>query len=92
MEFVIPSKYNTVQPPQPLTPEVKLVKRPGHRAAAIGYRGNLREKKFKTKAKELMDIVRAKELHPIGEPFSAGYDPPWTIPFLKHNEVHIIIE
>lgn len=92
MEFVLPSKYNTEQAPEPIAPEVKLVKIPRHRAAAISYRGNLREKMYNTKAKELMDIVRAKGLQPIGEPFSAGYDPPWTIPFLKRNEVLVIVE
>ena len=92
MEFVLPSKYKTEQPPEPLAPAVKLVKTPGYRAAAISYSGNLGEKKYNAKAKELMQIVRVKGLQPIGKPFSAGYDPPWTIPFLKHNEVLIIIE
>lgn len=92
MEFVLPSKYNTTQPPEPLDPEVKLVKVPGYRAAVISYSGNLREEKYNAKAEELMDIVRAKGLQPVGEPFSAGYDPPWTIPFLKHNEVLVIIK
>lgn len=92
MEFVLPAKYNTEKPPEPLDSEVKLVKTLGYRAAAITYSGNLREEKYNTKAKELMDIVRTKGLQPIGEPFSAGYDPPWTIPFLKRNEVLVIIE
>jgi len=92
MEFVLPAKYNTQRPPEPLDPEVKLVRILGYRAAAISYSGNLREEKYNTKAKELMDIVRAKGLQPIGEPFSAGYDPPWTIPLLKRNEVLVIID
>lgn len=92
MEFVLPSKYNKLQPPEPLDPEVSIVKVPGHRAAAISYSGNLREEKYNTKIKELLDIVSLKGLQTIGEPFSAGYDPPWTIPFLKRNEVLIIIE
>lgn len=87
MEFVLPSKFNTKEPPEPLTNEVKLVKTPGYKAAVISYSGNLREEKYNTKAKELMDIVREKGLQPKGEPFSAGYDPPWTLPFLKRNEV-----
>ena len=92
MEFVLPSKYNTEQPPEPLDPKVKLVKTPGYRAAVISYSGNLREDKYNIKAKELMDIIRVKGLQPMGDPFSAGYDPPWTIPFLKRNEVLVIIE
>ena len=92
MEFVLPSKYNKLQPPEPLDPEVSIVKVPGYRAAAITYSGNLREEKYNTKTRELLDIVNLKGLQPIGEPFSAGYDPPWTIPFLKRNEVLIIVE
>lgn len=92
MEFVLPAKYNKLQPPEPLDPEVSIVKVPGYRAAAISYSGNLREEKYNTKIRELLDIVSLKGLQTIGEPFSAGYDPPWTIPFLKRNEVLIIIE
>ena len=92
MEFVLPSKYNKLQPPEPLDPKVSIVKVPGYRAAAISYSGNLGEEKYNTKTRELLDIVNLKGLQPIGEPFSAGYDPPWTIPFLKRNEVIIIIE
>ena len=92
MEFVLPSKYNTIQPPEPLDPNVSIVKVPGYRAAAISYSGNLREEKYNAKTKELLDSVTLKGLQPIGEPFSAGYDPPWTLPFLKRNEVLIIVE
>ena len=92
MEFVLPSKYNKLQPPEPLDSEVSIFKVPGYRAAAISYSGNLREEKYNTKIKELLDIVNLKGLQPIGEPFSAGYNPPWTIPFLKRNEVLIVIE
>ena len=92
MEFVLPSKYNTIQPPEPLDPNVSIVKVPGYRAAAISYSGNLREEKYNAKTKELLDSVTLKGLQPIGEPFSAGYDPPWTLPFFKRNEVLIIVE
>jgi hypothetical protein len=92
IEFVLPSKYNKIQPPEPINPDVDIVKVAGYRAAALSYSGNLREEKYNEKIKELMDIVTSKGLQPIGEPFSAGYDPPWTIPFLKRNEVLIIVE
>ena len=92
IEFVLPSKYIRIQPPEPLDPEVSLAKIPGYRVAVLTYSGNLREEKYNTKIKELMKIVTQKGLQPIGEPFSAGYDPPWTIPFLKRNEVLITVE
>lgn len=92
IEFVLPSKYIRIQPPEPLDPKVSLAKIPGYRAAVLTYSGNLGEEKYNIKIKELMKIVTQKGLQPIGEPFSAGYDPPWTIPFLKRNEVLITVE
>lgn len=70
MEFVLPSKYNTIQPPEPLDTDVSIVKVPGYRAAAISYSGNLREEKYNTKIKELLDIVELKGLQSIGEQIS----------------------
>ncbi len=92
MEFVLPSKFNQGKPPEPLDPKVSIVKVNGYTAAAIRFSGNLSEKKFKAKSQALLEIIEEKGLQPIGEAFSAGYDPPWTIPFLKRNEVLIIIE
>jgi len=92
MEFVLPSKFNQSKPPEPLDPMVSVDKVPGYRAAVISFSGNVNEKKFNAKSKALMEIVEQKGLHPFGDAFLAGYDPPWTIPFLKRNEVLIVIE
>ena len=91
-EFVLPSKYNASSPPEPLDPGVSVVKIAGYKAAALRYSGNLSEEKFSDKKIELLDLVMKKELQPIGEPFSAGYDPPWTLPFLKRNEILVVVQ
>ena len=92
MEFVLPAKFRQGAPPQPLDPKVTVTRVSGYKAAAIRYSGNLREEKFAAKTGQLLDMLQQKGLQAIGEPFSAGYDPPWTIPFLKRNEVLVIIE
>lgn len=92
MEFVLPAKYNQRKPPEPLNPNVFLVKIAGYKAAAISFSGNLNEDTLNRKSQALMKFVTQKQLKPVGEVFSAGYDPPWTIPFLKRNEVMIKIE
>ena len=90
--LMLPSKYNGIKPPEPLVHDVSVVKVKGYKAAAIGYSGNLREERYNAKIEELLAIITAKGLQPVGKPFSAGYDPPRTIPFLKRNEVLIRIE
>lgn len=92
MEFVLPAKFKDNRPPDPVDPEVKVVKVSGYKAAALRYSGNLGEEKFAEKSRELFDMLQQKGLQPMGEPFYAGYDPPWTIPFLKRNEVLVIIK
>lgn len=92
MEFVLPSKYNESSPPEPLDSDVRVVRKTGYKAAAIRYSGNLSEERFSDKKSELLDLVIQKKLQPVGEPFSAGYDPPWTLPFLKRNEVLVVVE
>lgn len=91
MEFVLPAKYNTTEPPRPLNPKVEVVKVPGYTAAALRFGGTLSNDSFTEKSNELLDIVIKSGLEFVGTPFSAGYDPPWTIPFLKRNEVLVII-
>lgn len=92
MEFVLPSKYNQSKPPKPTDPQVFVVKEPGYKAAAIRYSGKLNDEKFNEKTKLLLEIIKQKGLQPVGEAFSAGYDPPWTLPFLRRNEVLIRIQ
>ncbi len=90
MEFVLPARFNhDTPPPQPLNPQVTVIKVQGYKAAALRYSGNLSEKKFEQKTNELLTLIKQEGLEIAGEPFSAGYNPPWTIPFLKHNEVMI---
>ena len=92
MEFVLPSKYNDRRPPEPLDEEVSIVKVQGFKAAVLSYSGNLGEDKYTLKVEELLAGVNSRGLKTVGEPFSAGYDPPWTIPFLKRNEVLVRVE
>lgn len=92
MEFVLPATYNQGNPPKPLDPRISVVKIPGYKAAAIRFSGNVNEDKFNAKTQALLEIIEQKGLQPVGEAFSGGYDPPWTIPFLKRNEVMIKID
>ena len=92
MGFVLPSKYNESVPPEPLDSQVSTVKVAGYKAAAVRYSGNLSEELFDEKKKQLLKLLSDKGLQPVGDVFSAGYDPPWTLPFLKRNEVLVIVE
>ncbi|MBN1834079.1 MAG: heme-binding protein [Deltaproteobacteria bacterium] len=45
------------------------------------------------KTNELQNwLAGLKEYVPISSPMYAGYDPPWTLPFLRRNEMMIQIK
>ncbi|MFN0002682.1 MAG: SOUL family heme-binding protein [Pseudohongiellaceae bacterium] len=87
MSFVMPSQYTLASLPTPISPEVKLIEIPPQKKAVITYTGFNSEQKTQEKAQELRVWMKSKNLNPTGEPQLARYNPPWTLPFLRRNEV-----
>jgi len=44
------------------------------------------------KTNALMTCLEQNHYQMLSKPRSAAYDPPWTIPSLRRNEVHIDVE
>lgn len=92
MSLVMPAEYTLETLPEPLDSEVKIKKIPGKKTAAIRYTGFLSEENITAKAKQLQNWLDEQGYDSVSTPRSAGYDPPWTLPFLRRNEVHIDIK
>jgi len=87
MFFVMPSLNTLATLPTPLSSEVKLKEIPAHRKAVISFTGFNSQEKTQEKTAELKAWMKSKNLTPLGEPQLARYNPPWSIPFLRRNEV-----
>lgn len=92
VRFVMPSSYTMDKLPKPNNPAVVLKEIPSKRFAAIRFSGTAGENSLKRHADELADFIRAKGLSPLSPPTYAFYNPPWTLPFLRRNEVLVEIE
>jgi len=92
MAFVMPKRYTLENLPKPLNEQIKIVQSPPKKIVALRYSGLLSETKINKRKMELMAWVREKNFKSLGEPFSAGYDPPWTLPFVRRNEIQVEIE
>lgn len=92
MEFVLPQNYTLSSAPKPLDSAVLIKDIPSKKVAVINYSGSLSEQGIKEKSEELKYWLFKKGYKPISTSRSAAYDPPWTLPFLRRNEVHIDIE
>lgn len=89
MHFVMPSKYTLATLPKPNNPAVTIRQVPGNKYAVIRFSGFAGKAKADKKTAELEKWLKSKYIKPIGKPELARYNPPWTLPFMRRNEVMI---
>ena len=90
--FVLPSAYTLESLPIPSDPEVEITRLPGAKVAVVRYSGSISPKSIAKHTERLRDWIAERGLTAISAPRSAAYDPPWTIPYFRRNEVHIEVE
>lgn len=89
--FVLPNKYSIDNAPSPLNPKVTLVETEPRRVATIRYSGRDNEQSRARNTEALMKWIEAEGLVQQSTPRWAGYNPPWTLPSQRRNEVLIDI-
>jgi len=87
IHFVMPSQYTLATLPKPLNPQVKLREIPAKTYAALTYSGFNTESKVQENTDQLLDWLKTQKIETIGKPQLARYNPPWTLPFLRRNEI-----
>ena len=90
--FVMPSRYSLQNLPEPLDSRVRLIKEPPRRVAVIRYSGTWSKDRYQANLAKLMEILRQRNLEPVGNPVWARYDPPFMPWFLRRNEVLVTLE
>jgi hypothetical protein len=78
--------------PRPDDEHIAIHALPSRRVAVLRFRGRPAADSIESKKRELLDLAEASGYVPRGEPTFAGYDPPWTVPLLRRNEVWVEIE
>jgi hypothetical protein len=89
VRFVMPASYTMDTLPRPNNDAVKLEMIPGKRFAVIRFSGMAGEASLKGHTDELTKFIMKEKLHALSEPSYAFFNPPWTLPFLRRNEVMI---
>ena len=91
MAFTLPSEYALDDLPNPDSDTVELRPVPERLVAVIIFSGRASDKKAELKWQELSAQLEANNIEIIGEPLLNQYNPPWTLPFLRRNEVMVEI-
>jgi hypothetical protein len=90
MAFSMPSKFSLEELPKPIDKRISFEQVPIKVVAAHRYSWLSSKKKNDKKAKELREWLKNyPQYKPLLDYSYAGFNPPWTIPFLRRNEVHI---
>jgi hypothetical protein len=89
VSFVMPSEYTLETLPKPLNSQVKIRQVPAEKRAVITFSGFYGADTVAEKTKALEDWIKSKNLQATGSPQFARYNPPWTLPFMRRNEVMI---
>ena len=87
VSFTMPSAFTLATLPRPNDARVTLREVGERRVAAIRFSGLWSPEKFAEKAVELDGELSRRGLTAAGAPVYARYDPPWTLWFLRRNEV-----
>ena len=87
MRFFLPASYRPETVPQPLDQRVTIVSVPEETIAAIRFTGSRDTDDVAERQTRLLSALEGSRWQPVASPAAFFYDPPWTISFLRRNEV-----
>lgn len=87
VQFTMPASYSMATLPKPRNPAVTLREVPAKRYAVLVFSGLAGEEKVQHKTDELLAWVKTINEKPVATPQLARYNPPWTLPFMRRNEI-----
>ena len=92
IRFFMPSKWSMDLLPEPDDERVELVEVPGETYAVLRFTGDRSPQAVAQKSRDLLDALGDSAFQPQGDPVAWFYDPPWTLPFRRRNEVAVLVE
>jgi len=92
VSFIMPAEYSLESLPKPNDARVLLRAVPAQQFAVIRFSGLSSDNNINQHEQQLMDYVHANALTVIGAAKYAFYNPPWTLPPMRRNEVMVEID
>jgi len=92
VSFMMPSSFTLESTPEPNDPAIAIREIPEQRMATIRYSGRWTEKNYRKYLAKLESWIGTQGLTVTGNPVWARYNPPFTPPFWRRNEILIPVE
>jgi effector-binding domain-containing protein len=91
VSFVMPAGYSMESLPKPNNDRVTLQEIAASKLIVIRFSGTSSDKNVAGYEKQLMDYIAANQIKTTCSARYAFYNPPWTLPFMRRNEVMLEI-
>lgn len=92
IRFFMPAGRTMKSLPEPNNGEVRLVRVPAETLAVRRFSGSNNHRAISFQTDQLMRTLRDTGFEPIGTPAAWFYDPPWTLPMLRRNEIAVAVQ
>lgn len=89
--FSIPKQYKMEELPSPKNSNIALNHLESQKMAVFVFSGICTQEIFKKNTKLLLNWIEQRGYTPMGSCIFARYDPPWTLPCFRHNELLFVI-
>ncbi|CAN5749898.1 hypothetical protein BH09ACT7_BH09ACT7_31950 [soil metagenome] len=87
----MPAEWTMDKLPCPIDDTVVLVTVPAETVAVLRFTGDRGPEAVATWTARLLNVLEDNGFKPAGTPFAWFYDPPWTLPFRRRNEVAVAV-
>lgn len=87
VRFIMPANWTLATLPQPNDPRVTLHPQPARRMLVIRFSGLASDERIEARTAELREYAARHDIATTGEPLLAFYNPPWTLPIFRRNEI-----
>lgn len=87
IRFFMPARWTLDTLPRPNDDRVRLVSVPAETVAVLRFSGDRSPAEVQRRMQRLQQIVADSPYRPAGDPVAWFYDPPFTLPFRRRNEV-----
>lgn len=92
IRFFMPAEHTVESLPTPNDERVHLVTVPEETVAVLRFSGVATPEAVTARTAELLAALRGAGVQPTGDPVTWFYDPPWTVPFRRRNEIAVAVD